>query len=251
MEFPTSSLRAISPDATKLCIEDWKEPGYPLRVVELGTWRTVYTGRFASRTVGADFFADSLTLLVGYPIASQAIVDLTTGNRILRSDSYNPRQHEGDNYGVAADRTLIHRHWESPPSGYETKTLAIVALPDFREVVKVPYATQPRRPRPVRGGMLLNTEGPLVLADNRKALVYSFDNTLVCRRVDDLALLWTTTVEENLEAYKLAVRRMEAGLPQGLPMLNSALSRTSTMSACTMAIRVWKSRACISTARTG
>ena len=80
-EFLASTVRASSPDGTKVCIEDWMERGYPLRVLEIGTWRVVYTGQFEARTYGADFFADSQTVLVGYPIAARAIVDLRTGQR--------------------------------------------------------------------------------------------------------------------------------------------------------------------------
>src|SRR5579884_3843032 len=63
--FSRSSVKAISPDGTKLCLEDWSERGYPLRVVEIGSWRTLYTGRFSSRVRGTpSFFASSESLLV-------------------------------------------------------------------------------------------------------------------------------------------------------------------------------------------
>src|ERR1039458_3624482 len=67
-EFTQSSVQAVSPDGTRLCLRDWAERGSPLRVLEIGTWRTLYTGRFAAPTTGAGFFADSRTLMVVYPI---------------------------------------------------------------------------------------------------------------------------------------------------------------------------------------
>src|SRR5206468_3711050 len=48
-EFPSSALMAGSPDGTKVCIEDWKEKGYPFRIVEMGTWLTLYTAKLEAR----------------------------------------------------------------------------------------------------------------------------------------------------------------------------------------------------------
>ena len=45
-EIPESTAKSLSPDGTKLCVEDWAERGYPLRVIEIGTWRTIYSGHF-------------------------------------------------------------------------------------------------------------------------------------------------------------------------------------------------------------
>lgn len=202
-DFPASTVRAVSPDGTKLCVEDWKESGYPIRVLEIGTWRTLYTGRFEARTYGADFFADSQSLMVGYPVAGRAIIDLRTGERAMNRDAYNARDHQGDNLAPAGDRTLLKTHWESPP--HETKTLSLVILPDYREVVKVPYATEPRKPRPVKGVMTLNTEWGPVISDRRTSVAYSFDNVLVCRRMDDLSVLWAKSVEPGLELLRIAV----------------------------------------------
>jgi hypothetical protein len=202
-EFPASTVRAVSPDGTKLCLEDWKESGYPIRVLEIGTWRIVYTGRFEARTYGADFFADSQTLLVGYPIAGRAIIDLRTGERTLSHDPYNAHNHQGDYLTPAEDRTLLKQHWQSPP--YETTTLSLVDLQDHREIVKVPYATETRKPMPVKGVMTLNTEWGPVLSGRRKVVAYSFDNVLVCRRIDDLSVLWTKSVEPGLELLRIAV----------------------------------------------
>jgi hypothetical protein len=177
------------------------ERGYPLRVLETGTWRVVYTGRFEARTYGADFFADSQTMLVGYPTAARAIVDLSTGARTVQTGIYDSHRH--DNYHAAGDRTVLSIHVETPPS--EAMTVALLELPDYREIVKVPYAIQPRKAHPVKGSLTLSTDGGPILSDSRKVLLYSFDAVLVCRRVADLALLWTTSVESSLEFIKFAI----------------------------------------------
>src|ERR1039458_196623 len=95
-EFPASTVRAVSPDGTKLCVEDWKESGYPIRVLEMGTWRVAYTGHFEARTYWADFFADSQTLMVGYPVPARAIIDLRTGERAVNRDPFDSRNHQGE-----------------------------------------------------------------------------------------------------------------------------------------------------------
>src|SRR5690348_1504213 len=77
-EFPQSVRKALTPDGTRLCLEDWSAPGYPLRVVELGTWRTIYTGRFQARVLAADFFADSRGLFMQLPPRTGAVENLET-----------------------------------------------------------------------------------------------------------------------------------------------------------------------------
>lgn len=202
-EFVTSTVRAISPDGTKLCIEDWMERRYPIRVLETGTWRVIYSGRFETRVLGAGFLGDGQSFMCEGSTPWRAIVDLRTGERALTYPPYNPRDHQGDSLTPAGDRTLLKKHWQSPP--YETTTLSLVDLPDYREIVKVPYATEPRKPRPVKGVMTLNTEWGPTLSDGRRVLAYSFDNVLVCRRVEDLSVLWTRSVEPGLELQGLAV----------------------------------------------
>jgi hypothetical protein len=202
-EFAASTVRAISPDGTKLCIEDWMERRYPIRVLETGTWRVIYSGRFETRALGAGFLGDGQSFMCEGSTPWRAIVDLRTGERALTYPPYNPRDHQGDTLTPAGDRTLLKKHWQSPP--YETTTLSLVDLPDYREIVKVPYATETRKPRPVKGGIPLNTECGPVLSDGRKILACSFDNILACRRTEDLAILWTKSVEPGLELLRIAI----------------------------------------------
>lgn len=202
-EFPASTVQAISPDGTKLCVEDWMERGYPIRVLETGTWRVIYSGRFETRTHVAGFLKDGQSFMCEGPTPWRAIVDLRTGERALKYPPYNPHEHQGDTFTPAGDRTLLMTHWQSPP--YQTTTLSLVDLPDYREIVKVPYATETRKPRPVKGGVPLDTECGPVLSDGRKILACSFDNILACRRIEDLAVLWTKSVEPDLELLRIAI----------------------------------------------
>src|SRR5262249_43520003 len=88
---------------------------------------------------------------------------------------------------------------------YHTETLALVKLPDYREVTEVAFATKPRKPRPIVSGIQLSTEFDFAVSDDRKRVAYSFDNVIVCRRTDPLDILWTRTVERGLSARRLAL----------------------------------------------
>ena len=202
-EFPASTVQAISPDGTKLCMEDWMEQGYPIRVLETGTWRVLYSGKFETRAYVSGFLGDGQSFICEGSTPWRAIVDLRTGERKVERPYYNVRDHQRDSFAPAGDRTLLKKHWQSPP--YETTTLSLVDLPDYREVVKVPYATETRKPRPVKGVMTLNTEWGPVLSGRRTVVAYSFDNVLVCRRAADLSVLWTKSVEPGLELLRIAV----------------------------------------------
>ena len=37
-KFDKATVKAISPDGTKMLIEDWEKRGWPLCLVEIGTW---------------------------------------------------------------------------------------------------------------------------------------------------------------------------------------------------------------------
>lgn len=199
-EFPASTVKAISPDGSKVCIEDWMERGVPMRVLEIGTWRVLYSGTFSPRALSVQFLGDNRTLLV-QSAGSQVVIDTTTGMRTERDFAYD-RQRRDDYYAAGEGTLLVFNR--DPRTG-EGKNVALLKLPDYREAVRVPYATQPRRPHPIKGSLALSTDGWVIQADNRKVLLYSFDDVLVCRRTEDLAILWTKIVEPGLEFIKVAI----------------------------------------------
>jgi len=217
-EFPKSSMRALSPDGMKLCLEDWNERGYPVRVLDIGDWNALYTGRFHSRTLGVSFFADSETILVraltsapdktcgvgkGNCAHDDVILDLRTGQRTGRVLPFGDPTIVGERYYPVSDRTLLDAHYEGKPA--QTETLALVQLPDYRETVKVPYATQPRKPRPLVSGIALSTEYGFSISDDRRTIAYAFDDVLLCRQTEDLAVIWTRRIEPELKAFNVVV----------------------------------------------
>jgi hypothetical protein len=205
-EFAKSSVKAISPDGTKLCLEDWAV-GYPLRVVAIGTWQTIYTGRFKSRVGIVQFEGDNQTLFLEGPGAAfknqywQAVLDLHTGElteRMHPLDSTN----SADYTYAAGNRTLLVAHCEYKPFA-RIETLALVEFPDYREIAKAAYATQPREPKRFIGKWPIATDFDFKVSDDRSIFVYSFDHVLVCRRMEDLNVLWTRPIEQGVYAFRV------------------------------------------------
>ena len=236
-EFARSSLKAAaSPDGKKVCLEDWAERGYPLRVVEIGTWRTLYTGHFSSRIRGAaSFFADSESLLVsafasasggtcgigkGHCADRQIVVDIRTGERVEGVLPFTPDQY--DSYYALTDRTLLGIHYEGKP--FRTESLALVEFPSYRDLTKVPYATQLRKPRPVVSGIELSTDYGSAISVDRQKLAYAFDDVLVCRRTTDLKVLWTRSIEAGMKPFRVDISasgsHVAVAVADGEPILN-------------------------------
>jgi hypothetical protein len=232
-EFARSSVKAVSPDGTRMCLEDWSERGYPLRIVEIGPWRTVYTGRFSSRIRGApSFFADSQSLLVsdfasaaggicgvgkGHCADREMVIDIRTGERVEGVLPFVADQY--DSYHALMGRTLLDVH-----HGDQTESLALVEFPSCRQLTKVPYATRPRKPRPVVSGIMLSTDYGFMISSDRKTLAYAFDDVLLCRRTEDLKVLWSRSLEAGMKPFLVAVSsfgsRVAVAMADGEPLLN-------------------------------
>lgn len=189
-----------------------------MRVLDVGDWSTLYSGRFPSRTLGIGFFGDSETLLVLAQVSSPfrtcgvgkgncahdfVILDLRTGQRTERVVPFGDVAAVGERYYPVGDGTVLKAHYEGRPT--QTETLALVHLADDREIVKVPYATRPRKPRPVVSGIALSTEYGFSISDDRKILAYAFDDVLLSRETQDLAVMWMRQTEPKLKAYRVVI----------------------------------------------
>src|SRR5262249_22073922 len=95
-EFPHSRLVSVSADGTRICLEDWKASGYPLSVVELVTWQTIYTGDFQVWALSVGFFSDGTALFLtfapgkGQNTERQVLVDIPSGTRTERMRPSQP-----------------------------------------------------------------------------------------------------------------------------------------------------------------
>jgi hypothetical protein len=138
-ELAQSSVKAISPDGKKLCVEDWSEHGYPLRVLEIGSWRSIYNGHFQSRALSAGFFGDSRALLVqalgslgkeacgvskGNCAQLETVVDLSSGEHTERMLPLDVNQ--GETYWPLGAGVVLDAHRQGNP--YRTESLALVEV---------------------------------------------------------------------------------------------------------------------------
>lgn len=192
-EIPNARLLDVSPDGTKLCLEDWKTSGYPLRVVEFGTWKTKYSGRFQQRTLAASFFADGQALFLDFAggkgelVHRQTVVDIQSGERTERMHAYDPFRYF-EQMSPIDDRTLLVAHYAVNP--HRLEWLSRVEFPTYRELGRADVAG---------GG---DSKGPGVsVSAQRNSAAYFFNNAIVCRRTEDLAVLWARPIEAGLMAF--------------------------------------------------
>ncbi len=197
-EFGKSWARAVSPDGTKICLEDWDRSGYPLRIVDLGTWRETYSGGFHLRVLDVEFFADGRALFLNLPPAPRSpsrhgvVVELADNERSGRIRSFD----FAEDHEIArplGGRTLLLERWAKKP-----RHLASLSLIDFssgREIARADIETQRGDSLPPSG---------VVLSGDRKMLVYFLNNQVVCRRSEDLGVVWVHQVEHGLSAEPLA-----------------------------------------------
>jgi hypothetical protein len=106
-------------------------------------------------------------------------------------------------WAAVNDRNLLISHnLFKPPI---TETLEIVEFASFREIMKVPYATQPRESGRRIGTHELSSDMGLGVSDDKKILVYSFDHVLLCRRMNVFKILWTRQLESKLFGFAVVV----------------------------------------------
>jgi len=194
-EFPDTRLLDVAPDGTRLCLEDWKIPGYPVRVVETDAFRTVYSGNFHVRALSVGFFADGQALFLSFAGAAhglvhrETVVEVRTGAQTDRMPGFNPFQYF-DWTNPVMDRTLLVMHYENKP--HHTLTwLSRVEFPTYRELARVDL---PAEVTDAKAG----TEAGF--SDDRKFVMYFFGSTLVFRRTSDLGVVWTRQFERGIRA---------------------------------------------------
>jgi len=132
----------------------------------------------------------------------QAVVDLPSGERLERKHPLDSSQAERVR-AATTGRTILITHYNSKLG--ITETVALIEFPSLREIAEVPYATQPRDPQRRSGDLEISSDFGFGVSDDRKILAYSFDNVLLCRRIEDLNLLWTRQIEPQVYAWHVAV----------------------------------------------
>lgn len=218
-EVKHTSLIAISPDGSKLCLYFTKHPlmtftlrgdqrtsaggsveGEALNVIQMEpgqNWKEIYsTHQLRSRFMTGSFFGDSETLyleVLGIP------PDYKNSQRIVvnvRTRELNERiRHEvpGKAIGYLALNNRVLLGIESEPSTAKTVALILAGVPDFHQLARVPYSVSAVvRPEPQFQGT-----GPVIAAEG-KTFVHADHHSIVLRAVEDLSVIWTRDIEPEL-----------------------------------------------------
>jgi len=222
--YPRSALLALSPDGTKVALAVSGQPFDTfrflggrwaagsdklapdlLKVVELRTGSVVYEEPFRARVFPASFFADGLRIYAetvpfkekGRTVNQFAVINLSTGER---QDQLIPADSERTTglHALHDDLLLVQVR---DGTIKRAVSLAEVAWPRIETKFQVEYATTARESN--------GHDFEKYLSADRGTLVYAFDHTIVCRRTEDLKVLWTREVEsEYFGAWRFLLIRL-------------------------------------------
>ena len=195
-EFVNAGRCRVSPDGTRLCMEQWKEQGGPWQVVQAGTWQVLYRDTFKQRPLSVGFFGDSQALLLQFvgPKGQrrEVVVDIRTGERVERLRPYDS-DHPSEQVPTD-DRVLLTAHFGAETWRFES--LARVQFPGYRELSRTAFLPKAGDSAPC---------SDLSLSDDRRTVLYFSDCALTCRRTEDLGVIWAHSIEAGLRAFPLAV----------------------------------------------
>jgi hypothetical protein len=212
-EFRGAHLQAVSSDGGEMCVvlavdgvETWTYRGgqwskedastFPLDasmcVVDLKSWKAVYTTRLEAAPFMVSFFRDSpelyitaLSVVAGKSGKKQVVIDLKTG-------SVKEQQMRDGLFQATRGQRLLTTKGELGKS----EVMSVVELPDYREVAHADREV----PRGGRSGT------DQVVSSRGDSLVYGVDDILVCRRTDDLSILWTRRLgTESSRVWRVAI----------------------------------------------
>ena len=194
------TVKAISPDGAKLCLEEWSRKGYPLRVVEAGTWSTLFTENFSSRVLVVQFFADGDRLLTEFPPTPRTkallfiAVDLESGARTEDSRPYflPPAPSEAF-YSLLGEKLLLVQ------GRNHVDRLALLEFPGFEEILS--------RTFPLRSGS--GQYWNIGLSPGRSVAGLFVNSQVTLVRLDELSILWSTPLKIGLQIFKMDISREE------------------------------------------
>jgi len=209
-------LLDVSPDSHKLCVYSTKNPydlfrsadgrlsqlgrsgadkADALKVIELGSWKELISASLIQRAAYASFFGDSGAIYIqsGAPsrVTQRLFVDLRNGEKLEQVVPWS--LHLNTSHFALMDRKLLGTVNNAELG--QTDTLVIVALPDYKEIQRVPFAQLHSEILKRTGGM---SESDIVLSDDRKAFAYAVEDRLVCRDAADIVNVWSQKVGPNL-----------------------------------------------------
>jgi hypothetical protein len=170
-EFNNAFLQAISSDSERICIcYRGKKPPLRLVVVELNSWRELYSVSLPGLPSGFAFFpgGESLNGIVrpAVTVWNAMHIDLRTGSTETQSNPF---------FGKAATRGIL--------IGFRGKRLVQLEWPSLREIVGVEVA---------------NVDA-VAMDKDRNRLIHVVGQELICRRIADFAVIWTRRISDEFD----------------------------------------------------
>ena len=184
-----------------------------VQVVPIGSPKPLFsiqprnTVWFASFFRGSDrLYMESLVFRDGRDaLAQHLVLDLQTGasNEYLSNESGSGpwicyyALYEQMMLATEAnrDRTRL----DNTGRQIQNEAILRITLPEYKEIQRAPFLLTPKR-------NLSGYETGLMISGDRKKFIYGFDDTIVCRRTEDLQMVWTTNLEPEFSgAWQLPI----------------------------------------------
>lgn len=225
--FQDTQFLAVSPDSTRLCLYRFQHPETGLRawsydggtstkkddvlqVMELQTGKLVYATQLRTMVESLSFFADGGRLYAEtmsmsntdnsrISVRQRAVIDLATHELMERLSQ------DRNLYIALGGESLLGHHTDQGlysirRSTDQASTLVLANLPEYKEVAREPFAVAQEsghygRPRAFGDGMHWGYDTMPVVSGDKKTVAYGTGHYLVCRRANDLGLLWKRIIE--------------------------------------------------------
>ena len=164
----------------------------PLCVVDLKSWKTVYSTKLEAAPFIVSFLRDSpelyvtgVFLEVGKAGNQQVVIDLQAG-------SIKQEQIRDGLFQATRGQQLLTTKGELGKGG----VLSVVELPDYREVAHADLEA----PHSGRSGT------DQIVSSKGDVFVYGVDDLIVCRRTNDLSIQWTRQLgTESSRVWRMAI----------------------------------------------
>jgi hypothetical protein len=219
-EFKDALLLALSPDGRKMCLHftknstesfrlesgrwkrlPWNKSGEGLKVIELDTWKELFSVNPPGGPLPVTFFRDSERLITNTllleekPVQQQyLLIDLNSGRVVERREGIETPFRQF--YAYDGDLVIGTENGKTRKLEWYTH----VSLPEWNTVKRVPQVPEDL-PRPVRSAAMDGLKFSL----DRRFFADTAGEHLLYRRCSDFGVVWTRVLDSSLQIWKLCV----------------------------------------------